>query len=181
MNWLNKHILLKNLLLIICIVVILVFAAYVFLGIFTHHNRHKIVPDLTGMTFEQALDAGREGKLRIEIIDSVYVPDSTAGVIMLQRPAAGIEVKSGRRVAVTINAHAPRMVRIPYVTGVSRRQAESDLRTAGFRIGEPVFKPDIANNYVLETRFGGQTVTRSSGMEAPMGAEITLVIGRNND
>lgn len=179
MKKLLENPLVKSVLLIVCGIVVLVFVAHIALGLFTRHNRHEVVPDLNGMTVTEAETAGRAGRLKIEVADSVYVPDSLPGVIMLQRPQAGTEVKSGRRVAVTVNATAPRMVRIPFVTGVSRRQAENDLRTAGFKIGEPVYRPDIADDYVLETRFGGRVVTKSGAMEAPMGSEITLVVGRN--
>ncbi len=178
-NWLSRHSFVKNLVLVACSVVVLAVAAHVLLGIFTHHNRHYTVPDMTGMTLAEAVAAGSEGKLRIEVNDSIYHKDHAPGVVLAQRPAALTEVKSGRRVLVTVNASQPRMVRIPYVSGVSLRQAENDLRTAGFAIGEIVYKPDIANDYVLETRYQGRRVTREGGMEAPQGSGITLVVGRN--
>jgi beta-lactam-binding protein with PASTA domain len=178
-SWLSRNPFIRNLIVIACSVVVLAVVANILLGIFTHHNRHEVVPDLTGMTVEEAVAAGRKGKLRIEVNDSIYHQESAPGVILAQRPAALTEVKSGRRVLVTVNATQPRMVRIPYVSGVSRRQAENDLRTAGFAIGEIVYQPDIANDYVLETRYRGRRVTREGGMVAPQGAGITLVVGRN--
>lgn len=178
-TWFSRHLFVKHLILVVCSIVVIAVAAHVLLGVFTHHNRHHTVPDLTGMTLDEAVAAGREGSLRIEVNDSIYHKDHAPGVVLAQRPVALTEVKSGRRVLVTVNASQPRMVRIPYVTGVSLRQAENDLRTAGFAIGEIVYRPDIANDYVLETRYQGHRVTQDGGMEAPQGSGITLVVGRN--
>lgn len=180
-SWLKRHIFIKNVIIIVCLVVVLAFAAHIFLGIFTHHNRHEIVPDFAGMTLAEAESAGRGGKLRIEINDSVYREGVAPGVILAQRPEASTQVKSGRRILVTINAMHPRMVSIPNVTGVSLRQATNDLQTAGFRVGEIVYRPDIANDYVLEARFDGRPVTRGGGLKAPYGSGITLVVGRNDN
>jgi beta-lactam-binding protein with PASTA domain len=180
-SWLGRHLFIKNLILIGCAVIVLAFVAHVMLGIFTHHNRHVVVPDLTGMTLGEAVAAGQHGRLRIEVHDSIYHKEYAPGAILAQRPAAATEVKSGRRVMVTVNASQPRMVRIPYVTGVSLRQAENDLRTAGFAVGEILYRPDIANNYVLETRYKGRRVTPDGGMEAAQGSGITLVVGRNGE
>ena len=180
-SWFARHPFLKNVILIACSIIVMTFAAHLLLGLFTHHNRHLTVPDFTGMSLAEARAAGSGGKLRIEVNDSVFHEKYAPGAILAQRPAALTEVKSGRRVMVTINATQPRMVRIPYVTGVSRRQAENDLRTAGFKIREIIYKPDIATDYVLETRYEGRRVTRDGGMVAPQGAGITLVVGRNGN
>ncbi len=178
-DWLGQHLFVKNLILVVCSIIVLVFAAHLLLGVFTQHNRHHTVPDLAGMTMSEAVRAGRGGNLRLEINDSVYRNDMPPRVVLFQRPAAGEQVKSGRRILVTVNASQPMMVRIPFVTGVSLRQAKSDLATAGFEIEEIIYKPDLATDYVLETRYGGKAITRDKATEAPQGSGITLVVGRN--
>lgn len=177
LDWLGSHIILKNLLLIGCAVVILAVTVNVLLGIFTHHNRHHVVPNFAGMTLEEARHAGRGGSLFFEVTDSIYRADVAPGAILTQRPEAGSEVKSGRRILVMINAHQPMMVRVPYATGVSLRQATNDLRTSGFVVKELIFRSDLATDYVLETRLGAQRVAPGSNVEAAQGSGITLVVG----
>lgn len=169
----------RNLVLALCSIIVLVVVAHLLLGVFTRHNRHEAVPDFTGMTLDDARQAGRQGRLKIEVNDSIYNGQWAPGAILLQRPAARTEVKSGRRILVTVNASRPMMVRVPYVTGVSLRQAKNDLEVAGFEIGELVYRSDIATDYVLETRHDGQLVTRDGKMEAEQGSGITLVVGMN--
>ena len=179
LDWLNRNIFAKNLILAACAIIILVFATNILLNLFTRHNVHEVVPDFSNMTLDEAHDAARAGKLRIEVNDSLYVPLYEPGVILSQMPDPGTEVKSGRRILVTTNAHTQRMVRIPYVTGVSLRQAKNNLEVAGFEIEKLVYRTDIATNYVLETRYGNTVVTEGSALKAEQGAGITLIVGMN--
>jgi beta-lactam-binding protein with PASTA domain len=171
----------RNVVLVVCTIVVMVALAWVLLAIFTQHNRQEPVPDFAGMTLAEAREAGRPGRLRVEVNDSVYYSQYAPGVILLQRPAAHTDVKSGRRVIVTVNASRPMMVRVPYVTGVSLRQAKNDLEVAGFEIGELVYRSDIATDYVLETRYDGRVITREGDVEAEQGSGVTLVVGMNDE
>lgn len=177
--WLNRNLFVKHLILIVSCIVILVFVSYLLLNLFTRHNKHEVVPDFTNMTMEQAEGAARSGKLNIEINDSRYDALFEPGVILSQIPEPGTEVKSGRSIFVTVNASSRRMVRIPYVTGVSLRQAKNDLDVAGFEIEELVYRTDIATDYVLETRYNNQALTDGSTVEAEQGSGITLIVGMN--
>lgn len=177
--WLNRNMFVKHLILIVSCIIILVFVAYLLLNLFTRHNKHETVPDFTNMTMEQAEQAARKGKLHIEINDSRYDALFEPGVILSQIPEPGTEVKSGRSIFVTVNASSRRMVRIPYVTGVSLRQAKNDLDVAGFEIEELVYRPDIATDYVLETRYDNKALTEGSTLEAEQGSGITLIVGMN--
>lgn len=180
--WLNRNIFVKHLVLVVCAVVILIFVAYVGLNMLTRHNKYHQVPDLAQMTVEQAEDAVRSnGRLKLEINDSLYFSNFPPGVILSQNPEPGAEVKSGRRVFVTINSFRQKMVRIPYVTGVSLRQAKNNLEVAELEIEKLVYQSDMATNYVLETRYGDQVITPGSTLEAEKGSGITLVVGRNEE
>lgn len=181
LDWLRRNIFAKNLILAACAIIILIFATNILLNLFTRHNAHEEVPDFTGMTLAEAETAAQPGKLFLEVNDSLYVPLYEPGVILSQRPDPGTEVKSGRRILVTTNAHTQRMVRIPYVTGVSLRQAKNNLEVAGFEIEKLVYRTDIATNYVLETRYGNTAITAGSTLKAEQGSGITLVVGMNPD
>ena len=92
----------RNLVLALCAIIVFGFVANLLLNLFTRHGQVREVPDLSGMTIDEAKHAGKSASLRIEINDSLYVPAYPGGVILEQNPAAGAKVKSGRRVFVTI-------------------------------------------------------------------------------
>lgn len=181
LDWLNRNLFVKNLILAACAIIILVFVVNILLNLFTRHNVHEVVPDFHNMTIRQAEKLARKGDLRLEVNDSIYMQHYEPGVILHQMPDPGTEVKSGRRILVTTNAYARRMVPVPYVTGVSLRQAKNNLEVAGFGIEKLVYRTDIATNYVLQTRYGGTVITEGSTLKAEQGSGITLVVGMNPD
>ncbi|MBE5033981.1 PASTA domain-containing protein [Gallalistipes aquisgranensis] len=173
----NGNVIARNVVLAVCAVVIFLFLVSVLLNLFTRHNKYKQVPDFSGMNIEEARQAGRKASLRIEINDSLYVPMYEGGVILDQNPAPGAEVKSGRRIFVTVNSFRQKMVRIPYVTDFSLRQAKNNLEVAGLEIDRLIYREDIATNYVLEEHYRGELITSGSDVRAEVGTGVTLVVG----
>jgi len=168
----------RNIVLAVSLLVIVLFAANLLLNLFTRHNKHVEVPDFMNMTLDEALAASREDKLRIEVNDSLYVPAFDPGVILEQRPAAGTEVKPGRRIYVTVNSSQQRMIDVPYVAGYSLRQAKNILETAGLEIEKLVYVDDIATNNVLEQRVGPEVVAADNRVQARVGSGVVLTVGR---
>ncbi|MDR2358856.1 MAG: PASTA domain-containing protein [Prevotellaceae bacterium] len=143
----------------------------------TQHNRTFPVPDFSGLTFEEALAMKEAKRLRLEIIDSVYVMHRPRGTIFRQVPEPQTEVKNGRRVLLVINAHSPRKVTVPEVTGYSLRQAKAVLLSQGLAIGKLSYEPDIATNNVLAQYYKRRIIRQ--GTEIDAGSEIDLILGRN--
>ena len=101
----------------------------------TRPNGQKlIVPTMIGHTVAEAETMAAKDELRLEIIDSLYMPKQKPGMILDQSPKPGMGVKSGRRVFFVVNASRPRTDMIPFVTGYSLRQAKNMLETKGFEI-----------------------------------------------
>lgn len=174
----SGNVIARNLILAVSLVVIFIFVVGILLNIFTRHNRYKTVPDFTGIQLADALSAARHASLRIEVNDSLYVPAYEGGVVLDQLPEAGTQVKSGRRIFVTVNSFRQRMVDVPYVAGYSLRQAKNILEVAGLEIDRLVYVEDLAENNVLEQRYRGQTIGPDSSVRAEIGSGITLVVGR---
>ena len=171
----------RNLVLAACAIIIFVFVVSQLLNLFTRHGQVRSVPDLSGMTVEEATHAGRHAKLQIEVNDSLYMPAYPGGVILEQTPSPGAKVKSGRHVFVTINSFRQKMVVIPYVTGFSLRQAKNNLELANLQIKELIYRDDIATNNVLEERFDGRLIRPNNKIEAEVGSGVTLIVGRGAD
>lgn len=177
----NANPLTRNLVLAACAIIVFVFVVNLMLNLFTRHGQVREVPDLSGMSVEEAAHAGQGASLRIEINDSLYVPAYPGGVILEQNPSPGAKVKSGRRVFVTINSFRQKMVAIPYVTGYSLRQAKNNLEMAGLGIDKLIYRSDLATNYVLEERYNDKLISAGSQAEAEVGSGVTLVVGKGAD
>lgn len=178
---LRRHPLAWNLVLIAALVLALALAAHLFMQFGTRHGARRIVPDLAGVKFDDARRLAGSKSLKLHINDSLFVPAYEGGIILDQLPEAGVEVKPGRTIYVTINSYRQKMVTIPYVAGRSLRQAKNMLDIAGLGIDEIVYRPDMATNYVLEEAFDGRRITEGSKLEAEMGSGVTLYVGVEAD
>ncbi len=170
----------KHIFLAACVLLIVIIITNILLNILTRHGQVYQVPDFSGMSIEQAEQAGAEAELRITIGDSLYVADMPGGVILEQNPAHGAMVKSNRHIFVTTNSFNQRLVDIPYITGYSLRQAKNNLEVAGLSIDKLIYTDDIATNNVIAQRYNNTIIEEDSKLQAPKGAGITLVVGRND-
>jgi len=90
------------------------------------------VPDVTGMTPQEAADALAEVELLLEQqVNEDTSETVTAGRIMEQNPPAGAQISKGSRVTITVST-GPALVRIPVLSGMQVEQAEATLSSLGF-------------------------------------------------
>ena len=129
---------------------VLFLGIYTFLHFFTRHGKGFILPDLTGLTPEEAREVVSSMDLRLEVTDSLYMPKLPKGVIFRQVPPAGQHVKKDRRVELTVNSVLPRQVSMPSLVGFSLRQAKAELASGGLKLRHLIYVPDMATNNVLE-------------------------------
>ena len=172
-----NHWIVKNVLLAIAFVLVLVTLASVLLSLGTQHNKQIEVPDFTNMTWSEARKAASDAGVRIVLADSVYVKRLKPGVVYLQTPGAGAQVKRGRRVRLTTNTTVPKEVLMPSLVGFSMRQAKAELARAGLNLGRLIYTRDIATNNVLRQQRGGVDI--KPGTSLASGTTINLVLGLN--
>jgi len=167
---------LKNMGLAISIVLFFLVFAFLFLRVYTLHGKAFSVPDLTGLTINEAERVIEDNNLRYEITDSVYIQNQPGGTVVEQNPEPNFKVKKNRTIFLTTNAMKPEMVEMPNVVGLSLRQASSELETHGLHTGQITYIPDIAKNNVLYQKHDGKEI--KPGKEIPKGSEISLVLGK---
>ncbi len=167
----------RNVVLFVSLLILFILIISVLLNLFTRHNTYRDVPDFSGYTMDEARTLAKKDKLRLEINDSLYVPLMDP-VILDQRPGAGTQVKSGRRIFVTVNSFRQKMVNVPYVAGYSLRQAKNMLETAGLGIEKLVYVDTIGTNYVVKQYVGDREVTRREPAQAEYGSDVVLAVGR---
>ncbi|SDC18350.1 PASTA domain-containing protein [Williamwhitmania taraxaci] len=165
----------KNVLYAFAGIIILLLLTIIVLNIFTRHGRTYPVPNLSGLTVEQANELTNRGDFRLTVSDSVYIDNRTRGVIVDQNPKPETDVKSKRRIFLTINAVIPVMVPMPNLIDLSNRQAKAILEQQGLRISKLSYAPDIAANSVLTQKIKGISVR--PGTKVPRGSKVELVLG----
>ncbi len=175
----NKNAILRNVILALCIFIIFMFSLSFLLNIFTRHNKHIKVPIFEGLSFTEASAIAKSKSLVLEINDSVHVKGIAGGTILDQHPESDREVKAGRHIFLTVNSYNKNMVKVPYVTGYSLRQAKNNLKIAGLGISKLIYRDDIATNNVLEQQYKGAVITKSSDLLIELGSEVTLIVGKS--
>ncbi|MER7939027.1 Stk1 family PASTA domain-containing Ser/Thr kinase [Streptomyces sp. NPDC094458] len=123
------------------------------------------VPDLTGLSVEDAKDALDEAGLKAKVLpDRVNSPEE-AGEIARQTPGSGAEAAEGDTVELTVSK-GPRMLPVPDVTGKDVDEARSTLEEAGFEV--KVDRPFLSFSDTVKS----QSV--EGGEKAAEGSTITI-------
>jgi len=142
----------------------------------THHNQYQKVPDLQGVLLSALPEILEEESLRFEIIDSAqFVPSLPPLSVISHLPKAGSEVKENRKIYLTVNPSYYRKVTVPNLIQITKRNAESLLKSTGFQLGEITYKDNIGKDMVLEIQHRGNTI--EPGILLPKTSKIDLVLG----
>lgn len=158
--------------------VLLVVGALVFLQYYTRHGEEITMPDLQGTDAELAVRKLEALGLRGEVADTGYVRSQPGNVVLEQSIRAGEKIKPGRLISLTINSSGSPMVTLPDVAdNSSRREAETRLRTLGFKLGAPEYIEGEAD-WVYAVKVGGRTM--SAGARVSVDELVTLVIGNGH-
>lgn len=151
-----------------------------FLGSYTHHGEKVEVIDVVGQNVYEAEMALSSLGLEAVVADSTYQRDMPAGVIVRQVPKAGNEIKSGRIVYLTKNLdHEPLVVLPDLVGNCSRREAEAQLRSLGFKLTEDEEVEDEPKDLVVGIKQNGRRLTAEQRISK--GLPLTLCVGAGYD
>lgn len=145
-------ILLINIGAMLLVAVILVWLVMLGLDSYTRHDQSFGMPDVVGLTLEEASDQLAPYKLNVEVSDSIYNEQMPRGAILESVPRAGAKVKGHRTIFVTVNKMEVKQSPIPDVVNNSRRQGEALLRANGFVNIEVVHVPGEHNDAILRLK-----------------------------
>ena len=163
-----------NFLLMIVVGCALIYGTLAWLDFYTRHNEAVIVPDVKGLSMNEAKSFFDNTGLRYNVIDSVFSNDVNPGAIVEVVPEPGSKVKEGRIVFVTINALTAQMAIIPEVADLSFRQAYALLRSLGFKNIEVKFVPGDYKDLAVGVERNAQMINR--GERVPLASTLTLII-----
>ena len=164
-----------SILLPLLVAAVLLFGGWFWLRTYTKHGVAMRVPDLTGMSLNEAQAALGSRQLSALVIDSVYTDDQPKGSVVEQDPDAGQEVKPGRKIYVVVNANHPKMIDMPKLVDLSKRQAISVLDIIGLKVKELQYKPDPCVDCVIAQLYEGRPIAADERIRR--GEAITLVLG----
>lgn len=166
-----------NILIIIAITLLLLTGLSMWLDSYTRHSERVEVPSLVGIPAGDAARYLEQAGLKSMVIDSVYA-DARPGSVIEQMPAAGLPVKKGRIVYLTINALGVRMVKMLEVREGGSRQALSTLRSLGFKVDSVKQVASDMDDLVLSVSTDG--VEMEPGREYPVGTRVVVRVGSSH-
>jgi len=178
-NFFKSRLFLIQIAIALLVTIVLIWITLISLKWYTHHGEKLEVPDLYGMSLEEAESKLESEQLKFSIYDSMYNPNFAPGSVLDQRPLAGAIVKRKRNLFLTINASKPEQVRFPNLVDNSFRQAYELLITNGFKIGKLEYIDNQFFNLVLFPKYNGDTI--HAGSMINKGSSIDLVLGKGDN
>lgn len=175
-NFIKDHPILFNFLLILLAGCGVIWITLIWLDIWTEHGKYEVVPNIKGLSYEQAAAALRTAGLEPELSDSIYDDKTRPGTVIEQSPRANTKVKPNRTVYLTVIAFTPKMISVPDLADMSLRQARSTLEGLGVKNIKEQYVASEYRDLVLAVKFNG--VTLRPGARIPSSATVTLEVGQ---
>ena len=164
-----------NLIAMALVIILLVVGVNYGLDWYTHHGESIRVPNIEGMRIAKAREMMEECGLEIVVTDSGYNKRLPADCVLTQSPGAGLTVKSGHTIYVTINSSNSPSVAIPdVVDNCSYREAEAKLISLGFKVLPPQYVTG-EKDWVYGVSCNGRKV--STGERISIEQPLTLLVG----
>lgn len=176
-KFLTSRAFIKHLSLALGIAIVLVLITLISLNYYTRHGISYPVPNLTGLTIEEATESAQANRLSVVIIDSVFNSNFAPGKVVDQQPLVNSRVKENRKIFLTINSTQPEKITLPRLTDISFRQAQVLIEKLGLFIEEIEYQPSEYDDLVLKITQNSEEVFE--GDKLIKGTQINIVVGRN--
>jgi hypothetical protein len=145
------------------------------LNVYTLHGQAISIPNVKGLSIEEASIFFENSGLRMNVIDSVYTGEVKPGAIVEAIPTFGSKVKKGRIVFVTINAYSAQSAAIPDVNGWTLRQAYATIKAQGFISVETKYVHGEYRDLAIGVELNGKKL--EPGTIVPLSSALILNIG----
>lgn len=143
----------------------------------TGHDIARRVPNVVGLTSQQAIERIAAADLRPMVIDTVYSDGRMPGEVIEQLPEGNLPVKPNRIVYLTINAFDVRQVTFPDVVQWSSRQAISYLRELNFVADSIKYEPYDFDDLVLSVTSLETGKDMKPGTQYPVKTHLVVHVG----
>ncbi len=151
-------------------------------GAAIHSRKVVLVPDLSSRAVNDALNVLSPLGLGLEKEGEQFDKRFPAGTIVRQTPAAGMTVREGRIIRVTVSQGGETLF-VPNLIGQPLRNTQTALQNLGLSVGEIEHRPSLKleKDMVLTTDPPGGSVVSKNGLvnlllsDGPPGADVLLV------
>lgn len=174
-QFIKRHPIIFNLILIAVATVILCSAALFYLDIFTEHGKTSTVPNVKNMQLADAITTLRNAGFNWEVTDSLYNDTYDLGAVVEQTPKENSSVKSHRTIYLSVNSSSPRTIALPNLRDLSIRQGESTLKGLGFHNISIDSIPSPFKGLIIRISVDGREV--EPGTKILPSAHIRLSVG----
>lgn len=172
----DKRLYIGFVLLILSGVLLLFLFDRVIMPAYTKYNQGVTVPDVTRVSYEDAILSLRQAGLRYEIIDRRSNEAFPPNFVLDQAPRGNRLVKPNRKVYLTVNAAETPMVTVPNLQNISLRNAQIQLQSHGLEPGFVEYVSSRFPNIVMEQSIpAGQSVRRGT----PVNLVVSDGLGMN--
>jgi beta-lactam-binding protein with PASTA domain len=150
-----------------------------FLNIYTHHGETAEVPDFKGKKIGELDNFIQNKNVRYLIIDSIYDPKETAGIVIKQDPEPKSQVKHNRMIYLYVTSTQAPQTAMPKLVDRSTRQALLMIESYGLKKGSVTEIASDCKGCVVRQLFKGKEI--KPGEPIKKGSKIDLVIGRKEE
>lgn len=154
---------------------IILLGGWLWLRSYTRHAVTVRVPDLKGLSMEESVAMLASRELEAMVIDSVYIDELPKGSVVDQSPMAGVDVKPDRKIYLVLNTNEPKMLDMPRLIDLSKRQAISVLEIIGLKVKDLQYVPDPCVDCVVDQLYKGEPIAPDARIRR--GEAVTLVLG----
>ena len=130
------------------------------------------VPDVRGMTVEEATKELKKYDLGIDVVDKKPSNEYKKNQIMSQSPGKGEKVKRHSTVEVVLSTgEEAKSTKVPFVIGQDESDAEAAIKAANLVVvkGDPQYSDSVEEGKVISVEPG-------EGTEVDEGSEVTIVV-----
>ncbi len=130
----------------------------------------KAVPDVMGLTLEQATQTLQQEGFEVGNIDRVNDPEAPEGTVIKQDPKADTQKPEGSKINLTLSQGAE-MVTVPDLYNCTGDEARAALTAAGLRAssGDAEYSPDVEKGRVLRQ-------VPEAGSKVAADTEVTYIL-----
>ncbi len=136
------------------------------------HASEVEVPNLSGLTLDEASDQTRDAKLNLTVENRFYSTTVPAGRVLSQSPSAGSSVRKGWHMRIT-ESMGPQRVPIPDTIGMNERDAAAAIRRLSLDLGTiaHIAAPGASDMVLAQT-----PAPNAEGVDKP---EVSLLLSQS--
>lgn len=179
LGYIKSSVFFKHLTMAVISLIIVLWALFKLLGVYTHHGETAEVPNFKGKAISE-LDNFVVGKnVGFVIIDSVYDPKEKSGIVIKQDPEAKSLVKHNRIIYLYVTSTQAPQIAMPKLVDRSTRQAIFMIESYGLKLGKITEISGDCKGCVLKQFFKGKEILPGDAIKK--GSKIDLMVGKKEN